>query len=418
VSAGTARPRVLVFAYACEPGRGSEPGAGWGIVRALATFADCTVLAGPEHTPRIAQLKASEADGRLAFVEVSEPGWGRLAKHHRTTWFLLYLEWLRRALRVARQLHAARPYHLVYHATYSAYWLPSPVARFDIPSVWGPVGGAVVSPFRLWPSLGPRGILGEILDLVAVRTLARFPATRRTWAAATIRIVQNEATLNRLPERLRAGTYVLNHAPFVEVQQLKRRSPRPEVLSLGALDSRKGVSLAIRGLVHTPEEVRLLVVGDGPRRRSLEALARKLKVADRVEFRGRVERSEVFRLLEEAAAAVFVGLREEGGIALAEAMLIGIPVIVLAHGGARTVALGALDPSRVALISPDRPATVARHVGDAMARFCRDSGTDAGPNLDPGRSLTLLEAVCREALGGPSVSTSPRHRPAISSQAR
>jgi hypothetical protein len=93
-------------------------------------------------------------------------------------------------------------------------------------------------------------------------------------------------------------------------------------------------------------------------------------------------------------------------------------VIVLAHGGARTVALGALDASRVALIPPDRPATVARHVGEAMTRFCRDSGTDAGPNLDPGRSLTLLEAVCREALAGPSVSTSPPRRPEISSQAR
>jgi glycosyltransferase involved in cell wall biosynthesis len=233
-----------------------------------------------------------------------------------------------------------------------------------------------------------------------VRAFAWLPATRRTWTAATIRIVQNEATLHRLPIRLHAATYVLNHAPLVEMMRVERRVARAEVLSLGALDSRKGVNLAIRALIHAPRNVRLVVVGDGPQRRSLEALARKLGVADRVEFRGRVKRAVVLRLLEEASAAVFVGLREEGGIALAEAMLCGVPVIVLAHGGPRTIAAGALDPSRVALIPADRPAAVARQIGEAMARFCGAAGVDVGPNLDPDRSRGILQAACREALEG------------------
>jgi glycosyltransferase involved in cell wall biosynthesis len=397
MSQGADRPRVLVFAYACEPGRGSEPGAGWGIVRGLASFANCTVLTGPEHIDGIVRRNADHSDAPT-FVEVPEPAWGSWAKGHRITWFMLYLEWLRRALRVAQRLHASQPFQLVYHATYSTYWLPSPVTRFDVPSVWGPVGGGVVSPLRLWPSLGPGGVLDEVLDFLSVRAMSRLPATRRTWAAATVRIVQNEETLSRLPARLRSDTHVLNHAPFVEVQRPQRGSPRPEILSLSALDSRKGVALAIRGLVHTPEEIRLVVAGDGPRRRSLEALARGLGVAGRVDFRGRVNRAEIFGLLETASAAVFLGLREEGGLALAEAMLIGIPVIVLSHGGARTIALGALDPARVALVAPDRPAVVARQVGEAMTRFCREPWSDAGPNLDVDRSVRLLESLCRRAL--------------------
>jgi glycosyltransferase involved in cell wall biosynthesis len=404
------RPRVLVFAYACEPGRGSEPGAGWGIVRALDRFADCTVLAGPEHTGGILRRSADQTSAAITFVEVPEPVWGKWAKGHRTTWFLLYLAWLRSALRVAQELHTAQPFQLVYHATYSAYWLPSPIARFDVPSVWGPVGGAVVTPLQLWPSLGPRGVMGEVLDLLAVRTLAWLPATRRTWAAATVRIVQNEDTLSRLPATLRPNTYVLNHAPLVEMETRPRRARRPEVVSLCALDNRKGVNLAIRGLTHTPEETRLVLAGDGPQRKSLEALAHKLGVAHRVEFRGRVDRAEVFRLLEGAAAAVFVGLREEGGIALAEAMLIGIPVIVLSHGGARTIALGAIDPARVALVTPDRTETVARQLGEAMTRFSRRPWIDAGPNLDPAHSLSLLEAVCLQALQAPGSSAGASKR--------
>src|SRR6476659_3341893 len=103
-------PRILVFAYACQPDKGSEPGAGWAIVHALAQVAECTVLVGSEHVDALRRWEASATSGRPVFVEVQEPGWGRHAKYHRITWFLLYLEWLRRAYRKAIQLHRERAF--------------------------------------------------------------------------------------------------------------------------------------------------------------------------------------------------------------------------------------------------------------------------------------------------------------------
>ena len=392
-------PRILVFAYACEPRRGSEPGAGWGVVRSLAQVAHCTVLVGPEHVPGIDRwAAASGPSGNLTFVQVGEPWWGRYAKHHRLTWFPLYLHWLRRARDEGRRRHRERPFDLAYHATYSAFWLPSPVASFGVPSIWGPVGGAVATPRSLWGLLGPRGFVGEVLDALTTRTLARLPATRRTWHRATVRIVQNEATLAALPRMLQPGTRVLNHATLVDVPPLQRRSPKRQILSVGPLEARKGVALAIHALSHTPEDVRLLIVGDGPRRSSLQSLARRLGVAHRVEFVGRVSRDQVFRLWEEAAGAVFTGLREEGGLALAEAMLCGVPVVVLAHGGAKTLAAGALDPSRVAMISPASPAVTAREIGTAMTRFCDTPHAELGPNLDARQSVRDLHSAVADAL--------------------
>jgi len=394
------RPRILVFAYACEPDRGSEPGAGWGIVQSLAQVGDCTVLVGPEHTAGIERWSASSEDTHLRFVEVGEPWWGRYAKRHRTTWFPLYLWWLRDAKRTAWRLHQDRPFDLTCHATYSAFWLPSPATAMNLPSIWGPVGGAIVTPAPLRPVLGARGLAGELLDAVAIRALARLPATRRTWREATVRIVQNEATLAFLPPDLRAGTRLMNHAPLVELPPPRTRSPGRRILSVGALDVRKGVALAIRALAHTPDDIELVVAGDGPRRAALESLARRLGLSQRVRFLGQVGRIEVFRLLETAAAAIFTGLREEGGLALAEAMLCGTPVVVLSHGGARTVAASALDPSRVALIAPGPVAEVARRLGEAMTRFCDAASADHRPNLDPSRSHACLHAAVQEALAG------------------
>ncbi len=183
------------------------------------------------------------------------------------TWFPLYLLWLRRAREEGLRRHRLHPFDLAYHATYSTYWLPEPGDRFGVPSVWGPVGGAVVTPPSLWGQLGLRGFVGEVLDAVSIATMSRLPATRRTWRRASIRIVQNEATLAALPAALRPTTRVLNHATLVEVPALARRRPTRRILSIGPLDSRKGVALAIRGLVHAAADVRLVIVGDGPRRR-------------------------------------------------------------------------------------------------------------------------------------------------------
>ena len=60
-----------------------------------------------------------------------------------------YQAWLRRAYRAGRILHGQRPFDAVHHATFSTYWLPSPVGRFGVPAVWGPVGGAVTTPIAL-----------------------------------------------------------------------------------------------------------------------------------------------------------------------------------------------------------------------------------------------------------------------------
>ena len=396
------RPRMLVFAYACEPDRGSEPGAGWGLVRTLATFADCVVLVGPEHAAGLHRRDAQATGSALRFVEIPEPMGAASAKRHRVTWFLLYLAWLRRADAVGRRLHQENPFDLTFHATYSTYWLPTPATAYGIPCVWGPVGGAVVTPLRLWPVLGVRGIGGELLDLLSVNLLRVLPATRRTWQGATVALVQNQTTQRRLPEPVRSVSRVMNHAFFTEAPEVPRTAVKGgPCLFIGSLVARKGPRLAVRALAHAPPEVDLVFLGDGPERRPLARLAKRLGLAERVRFHGRVSRDEVFAWMAKASAVVFTGLREEGGIALAEALLLGVPVVVLDHGGAGTVARAAVDQARVALVPPGTVDTTARRIGEAMGRFTQDCHTSGTPLIDhPHWERELREAVRRALAGG------------------
>ena len=394
------RPRVVVFAYACEPGRGSEPGAGWGLVRAVSGFADCTVLVGPEHLPGIRAWEKAHRSESLRFVEVPEPSWARFGWRHRIPRFVVYLAWLRSAGRAAAALHAAQPFDATFHATYAVYWLPSPATELGLPSVWGPVGGAVVTPLRLWPVLGWGGVVSEVLDLVSVRIASLWPGTRRTWRMAGARIVQNEETLRRLPKRLRGAARILNHASLVEIPRVAPRSRGSHLLWVSPLERRKAPSLAIRALAQTPAFVQLWMVGAGPERTRLERLTRELGVAQRIRFLGAVPRVELAALFAEAAAAVFTGVREEGGLALAEAMVSGTPVIVLDHGGPRTLAASATDPGRVQRIEPGTLAETVRRLAEAMTLAAKGVPSVPAPLLDQAATQRSLRGIF-ESLGFP-----------------
>jgi glycosyltransferase involved in cell wall biosynthesis len=395
--AGTRRPRVLISAYACEPGRGSEPGAGWGVVRAVAEVAEVVVLVGAEHRPGLEDWRREHPEDPVRFVVVAEPRWGARALWHRVPRFLVYLAWVRRAGRVARDLHARDPVEVVMHVSFAVHWLPAPGRDLGVPFVLGPAGGAVTTPVRLWPVLGPAGVAADLADRLGVRLGERLPSTRRTWRAADAVLVQNRETQRRLPTDVRRRSRVLNHACLAEGPAAGSRPAPGAYLHLGALESRKGVGLVLRALAQVPGAT-LDLVGEGPERDRLEALAQRLGIGDRARFRGRLPHAEVMGLLASAGAVLFAGVREEGGIGLAEALLAGAPVIVLDHGGAAAVVDRAVDPARVQRVPVGR--SVADTVAGLAAAMVRWQGTAPQPahegNLDVAGARAELARVLAE----------------------
>jgi glycosyltransferase involved in cell wall biosynthesis len=140
------------------------------------------------------------------------------------------------------------------------------------------------------------------------------------------------------------------------------------IMGLGRLIPIKGFDLAVRALPRISGAIptaRLLLVGDGPERPALEALAASLRVADRLRMTG--ETTDVASHLA-AADAVVVPSRNEGmGRVLVEAMALGRPVVATAVGGIPAVIA---DAGCGRLIAPDNPEALA----DALVELGRDAG--------------------------------------------
>ena len=125
--------------------------------------------------------------------------------------------------------------------------------------------------------------------------------------------------------------------------ELRRaRGVEPEVnstqgvtlVSAGRLLGWKGYHLAIRAFARTElKGVRYVILGDGPEKRSLEALAKDLGVQTQVEIVGAVPRPVVLERLAGADIFIHPSLHDSGGWATLEAMAASLPVICLGIGG-------------------------------------------------------------------------------------
>jgi glycosyltransferase involved in cell wall biosynthesis len=168
------------------------------------------------------------------------------------------------------------------------------------------------------------------------------------------------------------------------------------------MESRKGPELAVRALAATPRPIRMVMAGDGPERNRMESLVRDLGVSDRVDFLGLVPHRRALEIIEGAEVAMFTGMREEGGLALAEALLLGTPVVVLANGGADAIARAATDPGAVVRIQPrNADETVAMMAAGLTDQFNSQHGRPKHlrtPLIDQAASVDALRQLVRTAV--------------------
>ncbi len=122
-----------------------------------------------------------------------------------------------------------------------------------------------------------------------------------------------------------------NSVAMPPTSALDRRTPttdRVTILFVGRLQARKRLDLLLRACAEIKQDIRLVMVGDGPERATLEALAKEIYSS--AEFIGAKHGAELKPYFAEADLFVLPGT---GGLAVQEAMSYGLPVIVAQGDG-------------------------------------------------------------------------------------
>jgi glycosyltransferase involved in cell wall biosynthesis len=146
--------------------------------------------------------------------------------------------------------------------------------------------------------------------------------------ARHIQVLTPGAAVEPVPNSVDTDVFVPN--------PVRRVARPPRLITVGSLKEVKGHRHLIEALAelrqrHQP--LHLDVIGDGPLRSELEALAIRLAVDDLIAFHGAKAKGEVATALQQADVFVLPSLWETLSCALLEALSAGLPVVATNVGG-------------------------------------------------------------------------------------
>ena len=199
----------------------------------------------------------------------------------------------------------------------------------------------------MWPLvLSPRlARLGSLLEC----RLA--PLCYRSTPVVTLSTSSRAGLIDGLGHRP-DGVHVVEPGVHPRFSPAGRRAPEPLVVSVGRLTISKRVDVLIRAFAEARKRVtglRLEVIGDGPERASLRALAADQGVADAVVFRGRISDDDLVEAYRRARLVVSASISEGWGMTLTEGAACGTPAVATDIVGHRD----AVDAGRSGLLAAD-----------------------------------------------------------------
>jgi glycosyltransferase involved in cell wall biosynthesis len=214
---------------------------------------------------------------------------------------------------------------------------------------------------------------------------AGAPAVRAALSHARLVLANSAGTATRCSLYGAHRTKVVHLGADVPAEP-STAPPSPTLVTVAHLAARKrheDVIVALSELRDRRPGLRYVIVGDGPERERLEALARSLDLAERVEFRGAATPEQAVAAARDASLFVMPSVDEAFGVAYIEAMAAGVPAVgcagedgpeEIAAAGQGLELVPPRDPSALALRidqllgDPERLTELARHARATVER--------------------------------------------------
>jgi glycosyltransferase involved in cell wall biosynthesis len=365
------RLKVLLSAYACKPGYGSEEGVGWHWALQAAREHDVWVLTwSKSRKPIEAARMAGEVPDNLHFVYYDLPRWVRPFARTERIYFSL---WQMFVLNKARKLHRKVGFDVVHHLNYVTIEMPGVLWSLGAPFVWGPVGGGQVPPEALKQYY--KGFWGvELVRAARKRFLMLNPFARLAAKRASYILVSNPDTARLLINRTGAPI-----VPEVEIGAVlpdvwANREPgsgRLEIVWAGLMIPRKGPLLALdvaKKLKARGVDFRLRMAGRGPWQEMVAQRVQEMDLSDVVEVVGIVPFEEMSDFYASAGVFLFTSLQDTNGSVLLEAMAHALPVVSLDHHGAAAI----LSPEWGVKVPISSPAQTIDGMASALQGLAED----------------------------------------------
>jgi len=215
-------------------------------------------------------------------------------------------------------------------------WIAGRLKRFKVPFVIGPLNGGVA-----WPE-GFKEVRRQEKDWAGrLRSFYRYlPGHRRTRRQSQAIITAARSTWREIPEQHHDKcVFIPENAIDTTRFPLQPKPPRAHgplrIAFVGRLVALKGVDMLLEAAAPLARngQVQIDLIGDGPEMGRLHQLVERLQILNSTRLDGWTDHQQLQPRLQESDVLVLPSIREFGGGVVLEAMALGLPPIVLDHGG-------------------------------------------------------------------------------------
>jgi glycosyltransferase involved in cell wall biosynthesis len=337
--------KLLISAYACEPGKGSEPGVGWRWALETAALGhDVWVLTRSNNEPGInREMTRIGHPANLHFIYFDLSPRVRWWKRGGFSVHIYYLLWQWGAYKFARQQHTEQRFDAVHHLTFGVIRHPSFMGRLGIPFIVGPLGGGERAPRALRK---PLAFSGRIKDTLrdTVNWLARYdPWLRQMYAQAALILMKTPQSLSWLPQKYQGKAHCMLEIGIDARLDTATQYPEPaknyqtlHLIYVGRFLYWKGMDLGLRAAAELMQRglpLRLTMIGQGRERKRWQTLTAQLKLAGCVTWVPWMKQQDLLHAYRTFDALLFPSLHDSSGNVVLEAMASGLPVVCLDLGG-------------------------------------------------------------------------------------
>ena len=361
--------KVLINAYACSPGMGSEPGMAWNWVVNLAKFCELYIITEGEFREKIeAVVPTLEQGGNMHFYYNPVSDETRKMCWNQGDWrfYKYYRQWQWKTYLMAKGICEKEKIDVLHQLNMIGFREPGYLWKLSkengVPFVWGPIGGLKQFPTSYLKGAGLKMQLfmrlKNFLNIWQLKHEKRVDEALKTAKLLISSIPDSYRALKKykglesivIPE---TGCFLSD-----DISTARFDDEEFHVMWVGKFDFRKQLPLAIKAIaLANSRKIIFDVYGTGAKEQVFAAkyLADEMGVANQVVWHGNQKNDVVMAAMRKAQLFFFTSVNEDTSTVVLEAVSNRLPVVCFDACGMSAV----IDDSvgrKIALSNPSQSA--------------------------------------------------------------
>lgn len=352
---------ILINAYACSPGMGSEPGMAWNWCVNLAKYCELHIITEGEFREKIERSLTPASSPKREGSDMPVNGYGltetqirnlhfywnpiggdddrRCAKIRQMCWnqgdwrfYRYYKQWQWKTYLMAKDICAKRHIDVLHQLNMIGFREPGYLWKInDIPLVWGPVDAKEAFPVEYLDGAGWKAKAFMTLKNLITKWQLRHSGRVRMMVDRASAVVSASSNSQRsFKKYFGTESLLINETGCYVAENSHTDSTHKETFDLlwvGKMDFRKQFALAIRAIAMAfHHDLRLHVVGSGDVS-AYQKEAEKLGIMDLCIWHGAVSHEEVQRIMQQSDLFFFTSVAEGTPHVVLEAIGNNLPVL-------------------------------------------------------------------------------------------